>query len=232
MATAKATLEMKRKESGFNQMGMVDGIPIYVSTERANASESKKRAAKLKLSLATYQVMLSAFGSESSLKDKFNDSGKSDYSFWIAGIGKDTNHLIDESQESEITPAQEAEAMKLAESGMNYKDIAKKLSVTALSVYYALKKKGKTKAKKSIKPRSSALCTFDKKGNLIIGKGDSIETTVRVSRGVDDDPLLFFVLRDSYSRVGGARFVIAACNGRQFTTATLARVIVGVPEET
>ncbi|MDA4131587.1 MAG: hypothetical protein OK454_00480 [Thaumarchaeota archaeon] len=121
--------------------------------------------------------------------------------------------------------------MKLAESGMNYRDIAKKLGVTALSVYYALKKKGKTKAKKSIKPRSSALCTFDKKGNLIIGKGVSLETTVRISRGADDDPLLFFVLRDSYSRVGGARFVIAACNGRQFTPATLARVVVGIPKE-
>ena len=231
MATAKTTLEMKRKESGFNQIGMADGIPIYASTERANASESKRRAEKLKLSLATYQFMLSVFSSESSLKDKFNDSGKSDYSFWIAGIGKDTNHLIDESQESEITPAQEAEAIKLAESGMNHRDIAKKLGVTALSVYYALKKKGKTKAKKSIKPRSSALCSSDKKGNLIIGKGDSLETTVRVSRGADDDPLLFFVLRDSYSRVGGARFVIAACNGRQFTAATLARVVVGVPRE-
>jgi hypothetical protein len=232
MATAKATLETRRKESGFNQIGMADGIPIYVSTERANASESKKRVAKLKLSLPGYQLMLSAFGSEGSLKDKFNDNGKSDYSFWAAGIGKDTNHLIDESQESEITPAQEAEAIKLAESGMNYRDIAKKLGVTALSVYYALKKRGKTKARKSVKPRSSALCTFDKKGNLIIGKGDSLETTVRVSRGADDDPLLFFVLRDSYSRVGGARFVIAACNGRQFTAATLARVIVGVPQET
>jgi hypothetical protein len=230
MATARATLEMKRKESGFNQMGIADGIPMYVSTERANASESKKRATKLKLSLCTRQFVLSAFGSESSLKDKFNDSGKSDYSFWIAGIGKDTNHLIDESQESEITPAQEAEAVKLAESGMNYRDIAKKLGVTVLSAYYALKKKGKTKARKSIKPRSSALCTFDKKGNIIIGKGNSLETTVRVSRGADDDPLLFFVLRDSYSRVGGARFVIAGCNGRQFTSATLARVIVGVPK--
>jgi hypothetical protein len=232
MATAKSTLERKRNELGFHEIGKAQGVPIYVSTERANASESKKRAVKLKLSLATYQFVLSAFGSESSLKDKFNDSGKSDYSFWIAGVGKDTNHLIDESQESEITPAQEAEAMKLSESGMNYRDIAKKLGVTALSAYYALKKKGKTKARKSIKPRSSALCTFDKKGNLIIHKGGSLETTVRISRGADDDPLLFFVLRDSYSRVGGARFVIAACNGRQFTAATLARVIVGVPRET
>ena len=166
-----------------------------------------------------------------SLKDKFNDSGKSDYSSWIAGTGKDTNHLIDESQESEITLAQEAEAMKLAESGMNYRDIAKKLGVTALSVYYALKKKGKTKAKKSIKPRSSALCTFDKKGNLNVGKGASLDSTVRVSRGSDDMPLLFFVLRDSYSRVGGARFVITACNGRQFTPDTTARVVVGVSQE-
>jgi hypothetical protein len=37
--------------------------------------------------------------------------------------------------------------MKLAESGMNYRDIARKLDVTALSVYYALKKKGKSRQK-------------------------------------------------------------------------------------
>jgi hypothetical protein len=232
MATAKATLERKRNELGFHEIGRAHGIPIYTLNEKTSASQSAKRIVEPKLALPTYQFVLSAFGSESSLKDKFNDSGRSDYSFWIAGIGKDTNHLIDESQESEITPAQEAEAMKLADSGMNYRDIAKKLGVTALSVYYALKKKGKTKAKKSVKPRSSALCTFDKKGDLIIGKGGSLETTVRVSRGADDDPLLFFVLRDSYSRVGGARFVIVACNGRQFTAATLARVVVGVPQET
>ena len=174
--------------------------------------------------------MLTAFGSKDSLKDKFNDNGRSDYSFWIAGIGRDTNHLIDESIEAEITPAQEAEAMKLADLGMNYRDIAKKLGVTALSAYYALKKRGKTKARKSIKPRSSALCTFDKKGNLNPGRGVSLESTVRVSRGSDDMPLLFFVLRDSYSRVGGARYVITGCNGRQFTPGTLARVIVGTPK--
>ena len=104
------------------------------------------------------------------------------------------------------------------------------LGFTALSVYYAMKKKGKTKVKKSIKPRSSALCTFDKKGNLIIGKGESLENTVRASRGSDDMPLLFFVLRDSYSRIGGARFVIAACNGKQFTPDTPARVVMGVPK--
>jgi hypothetical protein len=231
MAIAESTLEKKRNELGFHLIGTVSGMPIYVSSKRSNASESIKRVVEAKLALPTYQFMLSAFGSESSLKDKFNESGKSDYSFWIACFGKDTNHLIDESQESEITPAQEAEAMKLAESGMNYENIAKKLGVTALSVYYALKKKGKIKAKKSIKPRSSALCTFDMKGNLNVGKGTSLENTVRVSRGLDDAPVLFFVLRDSYSRMGGARFVVAACNGRQFTAATLARVIVGVPQE-
>jgi hypothetical protein len=231
MATEKAAPASKRKESGFGQIGTVGGVPIFVSAERASASESRKRAAKLKLSLASYQFMLSAFGSEGSLKDKFNDSGKSDYSFWIAGVGKDTNHMIDESQESEITPAQETEAVKLAESGMNYKDIAKKLGVTALSVYYALKKKGKTKERNSIRPRSSALCNFDEKGVIHVGKGASLESTVRVSRGSDDMPLLFFVLRDSYSRIGGARFVIAACNGKQFTPDTAARVIVGVPLE-
>jgi hypothetical protein len=231
MATARSTLERKRNELGFHEIGEAHGIPIYRLDEKANASQSAKRVAVPKLALPTYQFMLSAFGSESSLKDKFNDSGKSDYSFWIAGIGKDTNHLIDESQESEITPAQEAEAVKLAESGMNYRDVAKKLGVTALGVYYALKKKGKTKARKSIKPRSSALCTFDKKGNIIVGKGASLESTVRVSRGSDEMPLLFFVLRDSYSRIGGARFVIAACNGRQFTPDTAARVVVGVSQE-
>jgi DNA-binding CsgD family transcriptional regulator len=229
---AKSTLERKRNESEFHEIGEAHGIPIYMLNERASASQSAKRTVRTKLALPTFQFMLSALGSESSLRDKFNDGGKSDYSLWVAGIGKDTNHLIDESQESEITPAQEAEALRLAESGMNYRDIAKKLGVTALSVYYALKKKGKTKVRKSIKPRSSALCTFDKKGNLITGKGGSLETTVRVSRGADDEPLLFFVLRDSYSRIGGARFVIAACNGRQFTPATLSRVVVGVPQGT
>jgi len=231
MATARATLERKRNELGFHEIGKAHGIPIYVLSERANASQSVERMAEPGLALPAYRFMLSAFGSDGSLKDKFNDGGKSDYSFWIAGTGRDTNHLIDESQESEITPAQEEEAMRLAESGMNYRDIAKKLGVTALSAYYALKKRGKTKARKSIKPRSSALCTFDKKGNLNVGKGASLESTVRVSRGSDDMPLLFFVLRDSYSRIGGARFVIAACNGGQFTPDTAARVVVGVPQE-
>jgi hypothetical protein len=120
--------------------------------------------------------------------------------------------------------------LKLAESGMKYQDIAEKLGVPAVGVYYALKK-GAKGIKKARKPRSSALFTFDKKGHLIEGKGDSLENTVRVSIGSDNEPLLFFILRDSYSRVGGARFVIAACNGRQFTPDTLARIIVGVPQE-
>ncbi len=217
--------------SDFHEIGRAHGIPIYKLNERASASQAAKRVAEAKLALPTYQFMLSAFGSERSLKDKFNDSGKSDYSFWIAGVGKDTNHLIDESQESEITPVQEAKAVKLSEAGMNYRDIAKKLGVTAVSVYYALKKKGKTKPIKSIKSRSSALCAFDKKGNLTVGKGASLESTVRVSRGAEDLPILFFVLRDSYSRIGGARFVFHACNGRQFTPDTASRVIVGVPQE-
>ena len=223
-------LERQRIALGFHQIGKAHGVPIYMLNEKGSASHSARRVVEPRLALPTYQFMLSALGSENSLKDKFNDIGKSDYSFWTAGFGRDTNHLIDESQEAEITPAQEAEALKLAESGMNYRDIARKLGVTALSAYYALKKKGKTKAK-SIKPRSSALCTFDKKGNLNVGKGTSLESTVRVSRGGDDMPLLFFVLRDSYSRVGGARFVIAACNGRQFTPDTLARAIVGTPQQ-
>lgn len=227
---ATAALEKQRNALRFHQIGKANGISIYLSTQRANARESAELMVEPKLALPKYQFILSALSSDSSLRGKFNDNGKTDYCFWIAGTGKDTNHLIDESQESEITPAQEAEAVKLAESGMNYRDIAKKLDVTALSVYYALKKKGKTKAKKSIKPRSSALCTFDKKGNLNVGKGASLESTVRVSRGSDDMPLLFFVLRDSYSRVGGARFVIAVCNGRQFTPGFAARVVVGVPQ--
>jgi len=221
--------ERKSDEPGFQEIARANGIPIHMLNERASASLSAKRVAARKLALPTFQFMLSAFGSESSLKDKFNDSGKSDYSFWITGIGKDTNHLIDEALESEITSAQEEEAIELAESGMNYRDIAKKLGVTALSVYYSLKKRGKTKARKSIKPRSSALCHFDKGGNIIVSKGASLESTVRISRGSDDMPLLFFVLRDSYSRIGGARFVLAACNGRQFTPHTLSRVVVGVP---
>jgi hypothetical protein len=175
--------------------------------------------------------MLSAFGSEDQLKEKFNDNGRSDYSFWVASIGKETNHLIDESIEAEITPAQEAEAIKLAESGVNYRDVAKKLGVSALSAYYALKRRGKTKARKSIKQRSSALCSFDRKGNLTPSRGASLESTVRVYRGSDVMPLLFFVLRDSYSRIGGARFVIHACNGRQFTPDVAARVVVGVPRK-
>ena len=229
--TQTRTSKRKSKESGFHEIGRAYGIPIYMLNEKASASQAAKLVVEPRLVLPACQFMLSAFSSENSLKDKFNDSGKSDYSFWIAGIGRDTNHLIDESIESEITPAQEAEAIKLADSGMNYRDIAKKLGVTALSVYYALKKKGKTKARKSIKPRSSALCTFDKKGNIIVGKGATLESTVRVSRGSDDMPLLFFVLRDSYSRIGGARFVVAACNGRQFTPDIAARVVVGVPQK-
>lgn len=218
----------KRNEPGFHEIGKANGVSIHVLSERADAPESANLISQAKLAIPTYSFILKALGSDASLKDKFNDGGKTDYSFWIAGTGRDTNHLIDEAIEAEITPAQEAEVIKLAESGMNYRDIAKKLGVTALSAYYALKKKGKTKAKKSIKPRSSALCTLDKKGDLIVGKGESLENTVRVSRGSDDDPLLFFVLRDSYSRIGGARFVIHACNGKQFTPETLARVVVGV----
>ncbi len=232
MATRQTeTLERKRNELGFHEIGKPNGIPIYLCNEKANASQAADRIAHAKLALPTYQFMLSAFSLDISLRTKFNYNGKSDYSFWIAGIGRDTNHLIDEAIEAEITPPQEAEALRLAESGMNYRDIAKKLGVTALSAYYALKKKGKTKAKKSIKLRSSALCTFDKKGNIILGKGESLENTVRISRGSDDDPLLFFVLRDSYSRIGGARFVIPGCNGRQFTPKILARVVVGVPQK-
>lgn len=110
----------------------------------------KKRVVKLKLGLATHQLLLSGLGSDSSLRGKFNDNGKSDTCFWIAGTGRDTNHLVTESQEPEITDSQEAEISKLAESGMKYTDIARKLDIPALGVYYALKKKG-SKRKKGVK---------------------------------------------------------------------------------
>ena len=151
--SADVKLEEERKSLGFSQIGKANGVPLYVSTERANAPESKKRLLKPKLRFATHQLVLSALSSDSALRGKFNDNGKSDYSFWIAGIGKDTNHLIDESIEAEITPTQEAEAIRLSESGMNYRDVAKKLGVTALSVYYALKKKG------SVETHSSGIQT-------------------------------------------------------------------------
>jgi len=193
--------------------------------------QSKKLVVKPKLSLITYSALLSGFSSDSSLSGKFNDNGKSDTSFWIEGVGSDINHIITDSQEAEITDSQEAEIFKLAETGIKYTDIAQKLGISAVGVYYVLK--GSKRKKKSKKPRStSILCTFDKKGNLIADKGGSIETTVRVSKGLNDDPLLFFILRDSYSRVDGARFVIAGCNGRQFDSGFVARVVVGVPQET
>jgi hypothetical protein len=223
-------MERKRNELGFHEIGKANGIPIYMSNEKSNASQTKDRMSKPKLIPLTYQFLLPALTSDSSFKSKLNENGKTDYCFWIAGTGRDTNHLIDESQEVEITPAQEAEAIKLSESGMKYQDIAQKLGIPALGVYYALRmKKGKKPPKK--KPRSTALCTFDKKGNLVAGKGESLENTVRVSRGSDEDPLLFFVLRDSYSRIGGARFVITGCNGRQFRPDFAARVVIGVPKE-
>src|SRR5271157_282906 len=191
MAAAPATLERKRNELGFKQVGMAKGIPIYVSTEGVNASESENRAVEAKLGLAMHQLLLSGLSSDISLRGKFNDEGKSDTNFWITGTGRDINYLITDSQEAEFTESQVADILKLAESGMMYTDIAQKLDIPAVGVYYALKKGSK-------KPRTSILCSFDKEGNLIIGKGDSIETT--------DDPLLFFVLRDNYARVGGARF--------------------------
>lgn len=216
---------------GFNEIGRANGIPIYTSAEKANALRSAKRTAENGLAPPSYRFLLPAMSSDSSLRGKFNDDGRSDYCFWIRETGKDTNQLVTDSQEAEITPLQEAEALRLAESGMKYQDIAKKLGIPAVGVYYALKKGKEAAKKRSRKPRTTALCTFDKKGNLLPGKGSSLENTVRVSKGSDDEALLFFVLRDSYSRVGGARFVIAACNGRQFTPEFEARVIVGVPRE-
>jgi len=230
LATAPATLEKQRNALGFHQVEKANGVPIYVSAEGANASESEKRVGEAKLDLATHQILLNGFSSDGSLRGKFNDNGKSDTCFWIADTGRDTNHLITESPEAEITDSQETEIFKLAESGIKYTEIAQKLGIPAVGVYYALKKGSKRK-KGPKRSRTSILCTFDKEGNLIIGKGDSLETTVRVSKGSDDNPLLFFVLRDSYARVGGARFVLAACNGRQFGPDFVARVVVGVPQK-
>jgi hypothetical protein len=76
MSTANATLEKKRKELGFNQFGMVNGISIYVSTERANASESEKRVVAPKLRLATCQLLLSGLSSDSSLRGEYVPSVK------------------------------------------------------------------------------------------------------------------------------------------------------------
>jgi hypothetical protein len=156
-------LEKQRNALGFHQVGRANGIPIYVSTKGANASQSADRMVEPKLSLPTHQFLLPTISSDISLRGKFNDEGKTDTNFWIAGTGRDTNCLVTDSQEAEITPSQEAEALKLAESGMKYQDMARKLGITALSVYYALKKGPKERKRKSKKPRTSTLCTFDKK---------------------------------------------------------------------
>ena len=201
-----------------------------MSTEKANALQSVDRLKGLDLSLPTSRIMLSIFATNSSLRAKLNDNGKSDYSFWLSNLGKESNILVAESQQSEITPAQQAEALKLAESGMDHQEIAQKLGVTQASVYYTIKGGTAGLKKKSKKPRKTALFTFDKEGNLVAGRSDSMENTVRLSSGSADNPLLFFVLRDSYSRVGGARFVISACNDKQFSPETLARVVIGVTQ--
>ncbi len=60
----------------------------------------KKGVVEPKLGLASHQLLLSGLGSDSSLRGKFNDNGKSDTCFWIAGTGRDTNHLITESEEA------------------------------------------------------------------------------------------------------------------------------------
>ena len=91
-------LERKRNELGFHEIGRANGIPIYMLSEKANVSKSKERMLKPKLIPLTYQLVLPALASDSSLKAKLNENGKTDYSFWIAGIGSDTNHLIDVSQ--------------------------------------------------------------------------------------------------------------------------------------
>jgi hypothetical protein len=194
MAAALATLEKQRNALGFHQIGKANGIPIYVSTQGASASESEKRVVVPKLGLATHQLLLTGLSLDSLLRGKFNNNGKGDTCFWISGTGRNTNHLITDSQDPEITDSQEAEIFKLAESGMKYTDVAQKLGIPAVGVYYALKKGPKGRKKASKRPRTSILCSFNKEGDLIIGNRDSIETSVRVSKGSDEDPLLFFVL--------------------------------------
>jgi hypothetical protein len=140
-------VEKRRNALGFYQIGKANGIPIYVSTERADASESEKRLIEAKLNLATYQILLSALSSDSALRSKFNDNGKSDTCFWIADTGRNANHLITDSQEAEITDSQEVEIFKLAESGMKYTDIARKLGIPVVGVFYALKRRPKNRKK-------------------------------------------------------------------------------------
>jgi len=176
MATALATLEKQRNALGFHQVGKANGIPIYVSTEGANASESANRMVEPKLNLATHQILLSALSSDYSLRSKFNENG-TDSNFWVAGLGRDVNHLFREGEKSWMT-------------------------------------------------KGTILCTFDQEGNLRRGKGNSIETTVRVWKGPDDNPLLFYVLRDGYARAGGARFVRGAWDKPDF----VAKWVVGVPQ--
>ena len=112
MATAKATLERKRNELGFHQVGNANGISIYVSTKGANASQSADRMVEPKLALPTHQFLLPALSSDISLRGKFNENGTTDSSFWIAGRGRDINHLITDSQEADITDSQEEEIFK------------------------------------------------------------------------------------------------------------------------
>ena len=178
MATARATLETKRTALGFHPVGNANGVPIYVSTKGANASQSADRMVEPELSLPTHQFLLPALSSDNSLRGKFSSNGKSDTCFWIAGTGRDINHLFREGEKSWMT-------------------------------------------------KGTILCTFDEEGNLRKGKGNSMETTVRVWKGPDDNPPLFYVLRDGYARVGGARFVLGAWDKPDF----VARVVVGVPQE-
>jgi len=176
MAKEIATSEKQRNALGFHQVGKANEIPLYVSTEGANALESANRMVEPKLKLATHQILLSALSSDSSLRGKFNENG-TDSNFWIAGTGRDVNHLFREGEKSWMT-------------------------------------------------KGTILCTFDQEGNLRRGKGNSIETTVRVWKGPDDNPLLFYVLRDGYARAGGARFVLGAWDKPDF----VANLVVGVPQ--
>jgi hypothetical protein len=103
------TLERKRNELGFHEIGKFNGIPIYLCNEKANASQSTDRLARAKLALPTFQFILPAFNSDISLRTKFNDNGKSDYSFWIdifvytqKRVAKETLEVLASSHEEDL----------------------------------------------------------------------------------------------------------------------------------
>ena len=70
------------------------------------------------------------------------------------------------------------------------------------------------------------LFTFDNQGNLTKVAGASVEETVRVWKGNDDNPLWFLVRTDYYARDNGGRFGLGAGNGPDL----FASMVVGVPK--